>query len=77
MPLGAISDYRGKGITTTKGLVVDGGPISRQYGLDLTIVISYRLTIYPDTSEDLKVALSKEYSNSMNFSNSEIFLKLR
>ena len=44
--------------------------------LNLTLVILYRLTICLDTSEDLKVALSKEYSNSINFSNSEIFLKL-
>ena len=44
--------------------------------LDLTLY-PYRLTISLDASADLKVALSEEYSNSVNFSDGEIFLKLR
>lgn len=77
MPPGAASDHGGKGIATTQGLVVDSRPISRWYGSRSSSSYIYRLTICLDASADLKVALSEEYSNSVNFSNGEIFLKLR
>jgi hypothetical protein len=45
--------------------------------LNLTLVILYRLTVCLDISVDFKVVLSKKYSNSVNFSDGKIFLKLR